>query len=211
MRVFTVWVVGFALAILGATPWASADSLTFNLDYAFSGGPSTPGAVVQLDDVAANQVKVTLDVTAFSAFKFNDWYLNLDPALTIGSFSAGTITGQTPDSIDFGTNAFKADGDGFFDLNVTYDNDPSGSLTGGETTSFIVTYGGAGTFNVHSFDFFSVEGGGTGTYRAAVHVTALADGASVWMGDPGTVIPLPGAAVAGLALMGLVGLRRRYA
>jgi hypothetical protein len=205
-------------SILLLLPVSAAQALTisFDLDYEFSGatapaGPS-PWMTVTFDDSfgGANTVRLTIDnVGLVGTESATGIYLNFDPALdaTLLSFTAVDNSDSVPNAINTGTDAFMADGDGFFD--IQFDMPPAPGAFGprfsaGESIVYDLTYTSAITAS--SFDYFSVMGGGTGTYQAAAHVQSigLAGEDSGWIG------PVPEPSTGTLLGLGLLlAVRRR--
>jgi hypothetical protein len=201
-----------ALVLLWAVP-ASAATLTFELDVEFSGGfdpqGPTPWLSITLDDSVggANDVRITIDAANLVGAEFaSGVYLNFDPALdpTLLSFSAVDNSDSVP-VISTGLDAFKADGDGFFDILFDFPPPPgsfAAKFTSGESVVYDATY--TAPIDVSSFDFESVLGGGNGSFLAAAHIQGINgnDEDSGWVG-----VPEPGLGV--LLLPGLLGLMRR--
>jgi hypothetical protein len=89
-------------------------------------------------------------------------------------------------------NGLKADGDGYFDGRFQYSQ--SNFLGHGETLSFRLTAAGQ-DLSVDDFHFFSLPGGGTGSYIMASHIQNMpVTGSSVWVGTVAPV-PLPASAI----------------
>jgi hypothetical protein len=207
-------VTAAALVFLQASA-AQALSISFDLDLEFSGATapegSTPWMRVTVDDSFgdANTVRLSIDALGLTGTESaTGVYVNFDPSLdpTLLSFSVVDNASAPPNAISTGENAFKADGDGFFD--VLFDFAPPGTdgdrLTAGESVVYDLVYGSP--INASSFAYDSVNGGGNGTYRAAAHVQSIGyDGEdSGWIG----AVPEPSTGLlVGLGL--LVAARRR--
>jgi hypothetical protein len=205
---------------MGFVSAASAATTTFGLDFEFSGASApvsatTPWVTVVLDDSFgdANTVRLTVEATNLSGGSsgesIDSFFLNFDPLLDASQliFTAIDVAASTPNAINTGTNAFQADGDGFFDIAFDMPPPPGDStsrFTGGETIIYDLVYSSA--ISASSFDFMSVMGAGAGTYGAAAHIQRINNNDSGWIGP--TPIPEPGTALLlGLGVMGL-GWRR---
>ena len=133
-----------------------------------------------------------------------------------GTLSMVNIGGTGSDSLEgfsFGSNAFKADGDGFFDWKLTLDNAPPGNRFNGTD---LLSWDFLG-LPLSFYNSISVNGpeGKTG-FLFATHAQGLANGGSGWFngavppgGTPFEVTPVPepetyalfGAGLAALAYM----------
>lgn len=202
LRKFKVLFAGLALfasIALLAVP-ASAD-LVFGLDTEFSGATppagSTPWVTATFADIAGG-VQLTIAALNLVGSEFvSEFYFNFNPALNAASFlPSPTDTGtQTAwNSIGSGNDAFKADGDGFFDFVIDFPPPPGAfpdKFTAGETFSLNILGAGLTTAD---FNFASVNGpvGKTGFYAAA-HIQGIgADGEdSGWIGTGPTPVPEP--------------------
>lgn len=119
--------------------------------------------------------------------------------------------GSAPNSIGTGVDAFKADGDGWFDILFDFPPPPGSQnarFTAGETVVYDITY--TGPIDVNSFDFSSAPGGGNGTFLSAAHVQQTGGGSgSGWIG---AAVPEPATALLlGGGLVALAAGRRRSA
>jgi len=215
-------------ALLAATAFvagnAQATAVQYQYGTTFTGnGPSgsTPWITSTFDDGgSAGSIRLTMWLNGLtSPENVSGMYFNLDPALNPTSLSFSYVgtwsTGPAADSISTGTDGFKADGDGKYDILFSF---PTGSgFDAGEKVVYDIT--GLSALTANSFAYSSAPGstsGGTGTYYAAAHVqnTTAPDGSmsSGWVAasTPPSTVPLPGAAwLFGSGLVGLAGFARR--
>jgi hypothetical protein len=178
----------------------------------FSGGAPpagpTPWLTVRYDDGGASgSVTMTFTATNLVGSEFvSGLYLNVVPsmdpnALTFGSpVKTGSFTSP---AIHRGTDAFKADGDGYFDILLSFatSGGEAGRFTAADAVSYTIT--GPASLTAASFAARSASRG-TG-YPIAAHVQGIGtDGClSGWV-----TVPEP-ASLSLLALGCLTAIRRR--
>jgi len=214
-RSLTVAAVFFLLPLI-SPGHAAASILTYGMNLEFSGGKapsaSAPWVTVTINDFnLTGMVELTIAANGLTGNEnVSGMYLNLDPALdpTDLLFSAPTKSRAfTTPTISTGVNSFKADGDGRYDILLSFD-------TGGPPNTFIdgdsikYTLSGIGTMNALSFFYLSDPAGGHGPYTSAAHIQNTGGGGfSGWVTD-GTGgspdIPEPSSAV--LLLIGAAGM-----
>jgi hypothetical protein len=210
--------VAASLAITWSANFAQATMITFSSTLEFSGGTAPAGSSPWLkavidDHGSTGSVDITLIGFNLAATEFpTEWDLNLDPGLNPTSlvFSAPTKVGTfTNPGISKGVNAFTADGDGEYDIEIAFDSSGGASnrFGNGESAKFTVT--GISTLNAFSFLFLSNPHGGSGPFHMATHVQGTGGGSkSGWVSpDPAlgaTITPEPSSWA--LALMGAGGL-----
>jgi hypothetical protein len=208
--------------LLSASTWAGDFQLNFG--EAFSGtAPSsaaTPWVTALFQDVAPGTVRLTIsNVNLTATENVDEFYLNLNPSMnpTLLAFASAGASGafDTP-TISKGVNGFKADGDGYYDVELNF-------ATGGTdanrfTDNESLTYDISGITGLMASDFayLSSPGGGSGPFYAAAHVQRIGgSGASGWIDPTGNqivLVPEPATAtiaVAGLALLAGRRLRRK--
>lgn len=194
------------------------------LDLEFSGGQApagvAPWVTATFDDATGDPTSVLLTMAAPGLVGgggggeyLAEMTFNFDPVLdpTLLSFVEVDTNDIGTTVVSTGVNAFMSDGDGDFDIMFDFPpppGQPAGRFMGGDVVIYEIFYAG-GNIDATSFDFFSDEGGGQGTFLAAAHVqntTGAGTGGSGWIG----VIPEPGTgALVALGLTGLGIARRR--
>lgn len=217
-----------ALGAFSFAASAQATIVSYNLDFEFSGGDEPEGPppwmTVSFDDGGGTgSVLLTISTAGLVEQEIAEAvYLNFDTAnfdVTQLVFTPGGANTAVASSISLGVDAFKADGDGWYDILVDYPPPPGNGATllgAGETVTYTITLAG---ITADSFDFLSTPGGGNGVFHAAAHIlridsTAGENAGSGWIGDtngpPPPEIPEPMTMLLfGTGLVGLAGARRR--
>lgn len=197
---------------------AQATSLVMGLNYEFSGanepaGSTDPWLKATFDDGGTpGVVTLKLEGVGLVANEFvTEWDFNFNPDLALDSL--GITTSYSDVSIDKGTDNFKADGDGYFDIQFSFVQAPPANRFGaGSVAMFEFTMDG---LTVNDFNFVSVDGpvGKTG-FLTAAHVQGIGpnDDLSGWIAPNSheTVIPEPSTVfLLGLGLLGILGFGRK--
>ena len=173
-----------ALLVAGVTPKASGSVVSYDLSIEFSNGTAPVGSppwlsVIFDDGGTAGSVDLTLTATNLTDAEFiSHWMFNLDPALdpTSLAISAPAKTGAFGDpSVSTGVDSFKADGDGFYDIEILFPVDAglANRFSAGDAAQFAIT--GIPTLTAGSFDFLSTPSGGQGTYPTAAHAQGIGE------------------------------------
>lgn len=220
------FVISMALACcFGLT--ANATIITVNLTATFSGtdpAAEPPWARVIFDDSDDNgKVTLTLDAFNLSGSEYvGEWYLNfgpntgtiLDPTGLTFSLVSKTGSFADPTSIELGTNSYKADGDGKFDIKFSFATNAADRFEDDEKIVYEVAYSGGSIF-ANSFAELSALPFNNGIWYSAAHVQSIGSN-SGWIGgdqietkdEP--VVPEPSAlAIWGLGLAAVAFCRRR--
>jgi hypothetical protein len=159
--------------------------VVFNLNYEFSGAQNPTGS--------------------------GPWLRALDPAMDPTALGVAHVDGPVPTGISKGVNAFKADGDGFFDLKFDFANNGVNEFDGSWlAANFTLTMTG---LSEDDFNFVSVNGPpNKNGFLSGAHIQGIPGGGSGWI-TQFVVVPVPPAAWLGgaglAAAFGLAAVRRR--
>jgi len=187
VTIFTVLVA--ILAISGAAQ-AALLSLHMGTIYSGTGLPTNPPPWLNAtfnDGGSSGSVVLTISAAGLTADeRVKGVYFNLDPSINPTNlvFSAPTKSGTFDDpAISKGANAYKADGDGYYDILIEFTEDGAPlAFNGGESVSYTITLA---SLTANSFDFLSAPGGGAGQYNTAAHIQSLGtSGDSAWITTP---------------------------
>ena len=208
-----VALAALAALLFGVTPlWAAP--ITWTLDYEFSGATPPVGTLyVNLTDTAADTVRLTVDATALQGSEFvSELYLNFDPSRDPLLLTLTDVGGPySINAISVGANAFKADGDGKYDILIDF-APPGNKLGAGEEARLDIT--GIEDLSEDWFEFLSAPAGGHGPFLVAAHVQGIGDDGegSGWVTTRDGDEPVPEASTMllfGSGAIGLFGYMRR--
>jgi len=163
--------LGVAGMLLGGVRNVSA-VITWDLQLEFSGATTPSGPINVTLSQSGDDVILTVDAAGLSGDEYiKALYFNYDPnanGIVDSGFSATSGTVNAP-TVGLGDNAYKADGDGWFDIEILFDNGVGGRFDADEAIT--LTFEDTTEAN---FLFFSDGGGNSpdGLYVAA-HVGGI--------------------------------------
>lgn len=209
MNVRAILWAGLVLAAAGPV---SAATVVFDSSFEFSGATAPTGTPPWLratfdDGGKSGSVTLTFEALNLVDSEFvSNLYFNLDPALDPTQLVFGPITkvGSFDDPVaSTGVDAFKADGDGKYDLLFAFatSGQGGGSLRFGAGESMSLAISGIAGLVASSFDYLSAPDGGSGPFPTAAHVQGIGprEAFSGWV-----TVPEPsGVALAGLGATAL--------
>jgi hypothetical protein len=209
------------LAAAVAMAVSQASALTFQYNIEFSGaqapGGPPPWLTATFTDSGAGTVSLILSASGLTGSEnVTEWDFNVTDSF-IGNltFSQTSKTGTFTDpTILQSSNAFKADGDGNYDIEFLFATGSAAARFGaGESVTYDISATG---LTANDFNLLSQPAGGHGPFLSAAHVqntTGAGTGGSGWIapGGGGTV-PDSGATATllGLGLAGLAGIRAKF-
>ena len=199
-----------SLACVFLTGIGNATTLTFDYTTEFSGAFAPAGdplvepwLTATFDDGGSpGTVALTIDTGGLTGSEFlRAIYFNFDTD-TITDLAISAPSGVTA---SIGVDAFKADGDGLYDILLTLPTRKADRL--GADKSLTITFTGTG-LTASDFDYMSAPDGGSGPFPTAAHVQGIGDDGQysgwVTVPEPSTLSLL---ALSGL--FGFVAMRRR--
>lgn len=214
-----------ALLVAEVSPLCSlavpAEGIEYNFNTAFSGaGPAStnrPWIDAVLQDVAPGTVQLTLaNVNLSGSEDVDQFYLNLNPNYSPNSLSFSAWGGSggfdTP-AVSLGLNAFKADGDGKYDILFNFSTGGSDANRFTANESLVCLISGIPGLTASDFAYLSQPAGGAGPFYAAAHIQRIGTGSlSGWVSatDVGSPAPVPEpqpATLLGLAAAGWLMFR----
>ena len=194
--------VVLALWIHPAAATAAGVLYQFNDVFSYSGSVSSPAEAAPWIDAtfqdSANGVLLTVDNPGLTGGEFvSELYLNLNPIDNVKSLNFTPVSGSSgvnAPTIQTGEDAYKADGDGKYDILFTFSTSNSGRFGAGDSLTYLIS--GVTGLTSADFEYKSTPAGGHGPFYAAAHVQGIAGETgsdSVWM-DPSLgpqIIPVP--------------------
>jgi hypothetical protein len=195
----TAFMASAATLLLSNAAHAAPSTLIVGSDIEFSNGQApasatTPWIQMTISDSSPGTAIFKLTAPNLTGSESVDEFdFNLDPALSgdLGTLSFTSLikTGSFDDpTISQGVNSFKADGDGLYDIKLSFTTGGNVNkiFTNGDSLQFTIS--GAG-ISASSFDFMSAPSGDHGPFITAAHIqntTGVGHGGSGWSLTPRT-------------------------
>jgi len=183
---------------------AQATVVSYDFVFEFSGGDEPAGPAPWLnatfdDGGSAGSVNLTLSTAGLVDDEFvRQWYFNVEPFQTINFTHQ---SGEVPTSTQSSSNAFKADGDGFFDILIEYAANAADRFGAGLQSVLLLEAAGL------TADMFQALSLGAGNSPDGLLAAAKVQGIGPNADGSGWVAPIPimGALPLLLSALGLLG------
>lgn len=179
-----------AVACNSATQSKAASGVTYQFDNEFSSGTPPAGAApwitATIQNVTPGTVQLTIANNGLIGSEFvSGFYINLNTNFSplnlsinyvssIGSFMVPSIGSGT---IERGTDSFKADGDGKYDVLFDFSTVSGNTFGAGESITYQIS--GISGLTADDFVYLSAPNGGHGPFYAAAHVQGIGAGGSL--------------------------------
>src|ERR1051325_3347100 len=222
---------GLSIALIGVGLLASkecqaASGITYLFDNEFSSGTPpagpAPWITATIQNVTPGTVQLTIANNGLIGSEFvSGFYINLNTNFSplnlsisyVSSLGSFTVPSVASGTIERGTDSFKADGDGKYDVLFDFSTVSGTTFGAGESITYQIS--GISGLTADDFVYLSAPNGGHGPFYSAAHVQGIgADGSlSGWvepsLGAQPILIPEPSSCALVAVSLGLLGLARR--
>lgn len=179
---------------------AEATGINYEFGTVFSGQSTPPAAAppwveATFLDVTPGTVQLTVTNVGLSSGEFmSGLYFNINPADNVNNLkfsevsSAGSFTAPM---ISLGEDSFKADGDGKYDILLSFGTSNGTTFTTDNSITYTIT--GIASLSSSDFGYQSTPAGGAGPFYAAAHIqgTPPNNGQSCWIEPDKGPLPVP--------------------
>jgi hypothetical protein len=227
-RIFPIGllVILIGIALFSPTKSSAASGITYQFDNEFSSGTPpagpAPWITATIQTVTPGTVQLTVANNGLLGSEFvSGFYLNLNTNFnplnlsisyvsSSGSFLVPSVGSGT---IELGTDSFKADGDGKYDVLFDFSTVSGSTFGAGESVTYQIS--GISGLVADDFVYLSAPNGGHGPFYAAAHVQGIGPtgGLSGWvepsLGAQVLQVPEPACGVLLGLSVGFLGFARR--
>ncbi len=202
------------LGVFAAFSAASANgAVSTPLNIEFSGGVAPASAATPwVNGTFANEVGGTVLFSLEALHltnpeKMTGFYFNFNDALNVQNLSFQLVSSGAfaLPTIDRSRDAYKADGDGKYDIRLNFATAGNASQTFGQGDTLVYRLSYTSAINASQFGYLSLPAGGHGPFYAAAHIQDTPGGQSGWIAAT-EFMPVPEASplLAGGSLLTLV-------